>query len=272
VTEEIAHRTTPRISVVVPSYNSGPYLRSALVSALTQDVPPHEVIVQDGGSTDGTVDVLRTFGDRVRWESVPDSGQSQALNRAIARATGDVILWLNADDLILPGAIRAATEAFLATPGADFVYGNYDMIRQDGRVMRHFTSSAYDHGRLFTHGCYIFSGAVFFRRRLLDRVGPFDETLQACMDLDYFLRLGDAHAVHLNRSVAQFRRSASAKSSRMRATFLHEAHRVRMAAAGQSRRRRLLGLVIDARDLILLSTEPVRHTSLWSAVRRQKVL
>ncbi|HEX7431179.1 MAG TPA: glycosyltransferase, partial [Candidatus Limnocylindrales bacterium] len=82
-----------RISVIVPSYNSGAFLRQALTSVLDQ--VPHEVLVQHGGSTDGTLDILRAFGERVAWVSAPDGGQTDALNRALARATGDVILWLN---------------------------------------------------------------------------------------------------------------------------------------------------------------------------------
>jgi glycosyltransferase involved in cell wall biosynthesis len=264
--------TTVRISVVVPSFNSATFLRQALDSALSQQPPPYEVIVQDGGSTDGTVDVLRAYRTRVRWRSEPDGGQTEALNRAIADATGDVVVWMNADDLITPGAFAVVSKAFLEQPDADFVYGDYDVIRADGSVMRRFRSSQYDPDRVFSRGCYIFSGAMYFRRELIARVGPFDERLHACMDLDYLLRIGEARAVHVGVTVARFRRSGSGKSSRIRATFLREAHAVRRRAAGRSRRRRLLGLIADARDLVALATEPVRHTRAWSAVRPGKQL
>jgi glycosyltransferase involved in cell wall biosynthesis len=261
-----------RISVVMPSFNTAPFLKEALDSALSQEPPPFEVIVQDGGSTDGSVELLRTFGDRVEWRSEPDSGQTQALNRAIARATGNVVVWLNADDLILPGALAAVERAFVGTPDADFVYGDYDMIRGDGSVMRRFQSSPYDPDRIFLRGCYIFSGSIYFGRHLLERVGPFDERLHACMDLDYLLRIGQARTVHLGVPVAQFRMSGAGKSSRMRATFLREAHAVRRRAAGRSRRRRLTGFAIDAWNFLLLASEPVRHTRLWSAMRGRKRL
>jgi glycosyltransferase involved in cell wall biosynthesis len=261
-----------RISVVVPSFNTATFLREALESALSQVPPPHEVIVQDGGSKDGSVEILRSFGDRVRWRSEPDSGQAQALNLAIARATGDVIVWLNADDLLTPGAFAAVDRGFRQNPDADFVFGDYDMIRADGGVMRQFQSSPYDPARIFTHGCYIFSGAIFFRRPMLERVGRFDEALHACMDLDYFLRIGQANSVHLGVTVARFRMSGSGKSSRMRRTFLREAHALRQRAAGSSRRRRLTGLLVDAWDLLNLTSEPLRHTRAWSAMRRSKRL
>jgi glycosyltransferase involved in cell wall biosynthesis len=261
-----------RISVVIPSYNSSRYIAQAIGSALTQEPPPHEIIVQDGASTDASLDLLRTFGDRVRWESRPDTGQAQALNRAVSRVTGDVVVWLNADDLLVPGAFAAAQVAFGESPNADFAYGNYDMIRDDGSILRRFESSAYDPDRVFFRGCYIFSGAIFFRRSLLERVGAFDESLHACMDLDYLLRIGQARAVHLDRTVAQFRRSQSGKSSRIRGTFLREGHRVRRRAAGRSLKRRVLTFIADARDVVLLFTEPVRHTRVWSAFRPGKVL
>jgi glycosyltransferase involved in cell wall biosynthesis len=265
-------RVPMKISVVVPSYNSGAFLREALESAVSQEPPPHEVIVQDGASTDGSLEILRSFGGRIGWTSEPDAGQAQALNRGIAATTGDVVVWLNADDLLVPGAFAAVERAYAEHPDADFVFGNYDMIRTDGSVMRRYESSAYDPDRVFTHGCYIFSGAMFFRRELLERVGPFDERLHACMDLDYLLRIGDAQAVHLGVTVARFRRSGLGKSSRIRRTFLLEAHAVRKRAAGTSRRRRMVGLLVDARDLVALATEPVRHTRAWSAARRRKRL
>jgi glycosyltransferase involved in cell wall biosynthesis len=267
-----ASRLNTKISVVVPSFNGAGFLREALESVLSQEPSPHEVIVQDGGSTDGSAEILRSFGDRVIWRSEADSGQAQALNRAVARASGDVILWLNADDLIVPGAFASVDAAYADHPDAEFVYGNYDMIRADGSVMRRFESSPYDPDRVFSHGCYIFSGAIFFRRSLLKRVGPFDERLHACMDLDYLLRVGDVRSVHLGTTVARFRRSGLGKSSVIRRAFLQEAHAVRKRVAGNSRRRRLVGLLVDARDLVALTTEPLRYTRAWSAVRRSKRL
>jgi hypothetical protein len=107
---------------------------------------------------------------------------------------------------------------------------------------------------------------------VLERVGRFDEALHACMDLDYFLRIGQANSVHLGVTVARFRMSGSGKSSRMRRTFLREAHALRQRAAGSSRRRRLTGLLVDAWDLLNLTSEPLRHTRAWSAMRRSKRL
>jgi glycosyltransferase involved in cell wall biosynthesis len=260
------------ISVVIPSLNSGSFLSEALESAINQVPPPHEVIVQDGGSTDGTIEILNRTGPPVAWRSEPDNGQSDALNRAIARATGDVLVWVNADDRLLPGSFAAAVGAFEEHPQADFVYGDFEMVRSDGAIIRRFRSSAYDPARVFTHGCYIFSGAMFYRREFMNRIGPYDESLHACMDLDYLLRLGNARAVHLNQAVAQFRWSEGAKSSRMRRHFLRESHRLRWRAAHGSIKMRALTLALDARDAITLWTQPLRFTSAWSAIRGNRTL
>lgn len=261
-----------RIAVVIPSFNSGPYLREALESALVQQPLPYETIVQDGGSTDESLSILRGFGDAISWRSEPDRGQSDALNRAIARTTGDVVIWLNADDLLLPGALAAAIDAFRLHPDADFAYGDFDMIRADGSIIRRYRSSAYDPRRVFTHGCYMFSGAIFYRRELLERVGRFDERLSACMDLDYLLRLGPVRAVHLGVTVARFRMSGASKSSTMRSRFLRESHAIRWRAAGHSPRLRALTLLIDVHTAVSLWTQPIRLTRAWSFVHRGKRL
>jgi glycosyltransferase involved in cell wall biosynthesis len=261
-----------RISVIMPSFNSGTFLEAALRSVLDQSPPPHEIIVQDGGSTDRTLDILRLHGDPVRWRSEPDRGQSDALNRAIKRSTGDVLLWLNADDLLAPGAIGAAIDVLRIHPEADFVYGDFDMVAADGRTLRRYRSSPYDADRVFLRGCYIFSGAIFYRRELLDRIGPFDENLHACMDFDYLLRLRTARAVHAGVTVAAFRMSGEGKSSSMRSRFLRESHTVRWRAATGSIRLQLLTLALDAWSVVLLWTQPLRLTRAWSAVRTGKRL
>jgi glycosyltransferase involved in cell wall biosynthesis len=261
-----------RISVVIPSFNSGRYLAAAIDSALSQSPPPFEVIVQDGGSTDQTLQALRAFGNRVDWRTEPDTGQSDALNRAIRRSSGDVVVWLNADDLLAPGAFAAASAAFEQHPDAEFVYGDFDMIGADGRRLRRYQSSEYSHSRVFIHGCYIFSGAIFYRRSLLDRVGPFDERLHACMDFDFLLRLGDVPFVHINVPVASFRMSGAGKSSTIRSRFLRETHLIRWRTAGDSVSLRVLTLALDVWSSIGLWTQPLRLTKAWSAVRRGKRL
>ena len=256
--------TTPRISVIVPSYNSGAFLRQALASVLDQVPPPYEVIVQDGRSTDGTLEVLRTFGDRVAWVSAPDAGQTDALNKALARATGDVILWLNADDVILPGAIAAASAAFATDASLQFAYGDFDMIDGAGTLMRRYQSSEYAWKRVYAHGCYIFSGTLFIRRQALAEIGGYDASLLACMDFDLLLRLNAAgRSRHLGRTIGQFRMHDASKSSTIGLVFLREAFRVRRRYARRSPRLWLIALWATARSGLMEATAPLRYSPRW---------
>lgn len=218
----------PRISVIVPSYNSGAYLRKALNSALDQVPPPHEVVVQDGGSTDDTLDILRSFDERVSWVSQPDGGQADALNKALARASGDVVLLLNADDVIRPGSLAAAAAAFAQDRDLAFAYGDFDMIDGGGALIRAYRSSPYSWERVYARGCYIFIGSLFVRRQVLAEIGGYDASLQACMDFDLLLRLDAAgRSTHLERTIGQFRMHGASKSSTIGLVFLREAFRVR---------------------------------------------
>jgi glycosyltransferase involved in cell wall biosynthesis len=268
------HPTLPsRISVIVPSYNSGTYLRQALTSVLEQEPRPHEIVVQDGGSTDNTLDILQSFGGRVAWASAPDNGQSDALNRALARTTGDIVLWVNADDLILPGALAAASAAFAADSDLAFVYGDFDMIDSVGALVRTYRSSPYSWKRVYARGCYIFSGSLFVRRQALTDIGGFDASLRACMDLDLMLRLNaTGRSNHLDRTIGQFRMHDASKSSTIRLVFLREAFRVRGRYAGHSPRLWLVSLWATARLGLMEAMAPLRYSSRWPRHGRGKTL
>lgn len=264
---------SPCISVIVPSYNSGAYLRETLTSVLAQDPPPHEVLVQDGGSTDNTIDILCSLGEQVAWVSAPDNGQADALNKAVARATGDVILWLNADDVLLPGAIAAASAAFAADPSLQFAYGDFDMINGAGTVMRKYRSSEYSWDRVFARGCYIFSGSMFIRKQLLVALGGYDADLRACMDLDLLLRLnGVGPSRHLGTTIGQFRMHGASKSSTLGLVFLREGLRVRHRHARRSLRLWLTALRATARSGLMEATKPARHSPRWPRHGRGKSL
>jgi glycosyltransferase involved in cell wall biosynthesis len=262
-----------RISVIVPSYNSDAYLRQALKSVLGQEPRPHEVVLQDGGSTDNTLDILRSFGERVAWVSAPDHGQSDALNKALARTTGDIVLWVNADDMILPGALAAASAAFVADHDLAFVYGDFDMIDGDGALVRAYRSSPYSWKRVYSRGCYIFSGSLFVRRQALTDIGGFDASLRACMDLDLMLRLdATGRSKHLGRTIGQFRMHDASKSSTIGLVFLREAFRVRGRYAGRSPRLWLVLLWATARSGLMETMAPLRYSSRWPRYGRGKTL
>ena len=235
--------------------------------------PPFEVLVQDGGSTDNTLGILRSVGERVAWESTPDGGQTDALNKALARATGDVILWLNADDVILPGAIGVASAAFAADVSLQFAYGDFDMIDGAGTLMRRYRSSEYAWNRVFSDGCYIFSGTLFIRRQALADIGGYDASLHACMDLDLLLRLDAVgKSQHLGRTIGQFRMHDASKSSTLGLVFLREGFRVRRRHAGRSPRLWLIALWATARSAGMEALAPLRYSSRWPRHGRSKKL
>ena len=268
-----AQKGPVRISVIVPSYNTSAYLRQALNSALEQAPRPHEVVVQDGGSSDGTLDILRSFGDSVSWVSAPDSGQSDALNKGLARATGEVVLWLNADDTLVTGSLAAAASAFEADPGLAFAYGDFDIIGSTGELLRSYKSSPYSWSRIFARGCYIFSGSLFVRRQALQGIGGFDETLHACMDLDLMLRLHAAgRSKHLGQTIGQLRMHGTNKSTTKLSLFLQETLRVRRRYAGRSIRLWLITLWSTAIQLAALATTPLRYSRWWPRHGRGKTL
>ena len=146
----------PLVSIVTPSFNQGRWLEESIRSVLDQDYPNIEYLVMDGGSTDGSLDVLRRYEGRVRYNSGPDGGQSQALCTAYARMKGEILGWINADDAYTPGAVRRAVQALTAEPKLGMVYGNAEFIDGAGRslgVSRHVarlttTASAAAAGRL----------------------------------------------------------------------------------------------------------------------------
>ena len=268
-----ASGATPRISVIIPSHNSGAFLRETLTSVLAQDPPPSEILVQDGGSADDTFDILRFFGKQVAWVSVPDAGQADALNKALDRATGDVVLWLNADDVLLPGAVESARAAFGLDPDLMFAYGDFDVIDGTGRRIRRYRSSNYAWDRVYARGCYIFSGSLFIRREALVRIGGYDAGLSACMDLDLLLRLGTiGRSQHLGRTISQFRVHDRAKSSTIGWRFLREGLDVRLRYAEGSPRRWLVALRATAWTAVMRLALPLRWSALWPRHGRGKTL
>jgi glycosyltransferase involved in cell wall biosynthesis len=259
--------------VIVPSFNSGAFLREALESALDQDPPPYEVLVQDGGSTDATLGILESFGERVAWVSQPDGGQADAINKAFARASGDVVLLLNADDVILPGSLAAAAAAFEQDPGLGFAYGDYNMIDRAGALIRAFWSSPYSWERVYARGCYIFRGSLFVRRQVLAEIGGFDASIRTCMDFDLLLRLDTAgRSRHIGRTIGQFRMHDTSKSSTMGLVYLRESFRVYRRYARRSPRRWLITFRAMLMFFPMWATARLRYSPRWPRYGRGKIL
>ncbi len=185
-----------RISIVTPSFNQVRFIGRAIDSVLGQQGPfDLEYRVVDGASSDGTVDLLRGYGDRLRWTSEPDSGQVAAINKGLQEAAGDVLGWLNSDDVLCPGALARVAAAFDRHPEAPWLHGRCDIIDEHDRVVRRWIS-LYKHRRARRHSLerlvvenYVSQMTAFWRRSSQDAVGLLDPTLSFAFDYDLWLRL-----------------------------------------------------------------------------------
>ncbi len=181
----------PLVSIVTPSYNQGRFLRRTIESVLNQTYPHIEYLVMDGGSTDESVEVLRSYGDRFPWVSEPDRGQTHAINKGFARTRGVIRAYLNSDDVLLPDGVEKAVAHFQSHPGCDMVYGNANYINEHDEVTGTYNTAEYSFGRLM-QDCCVCQPAAFWLSRIARRVGTFNEALHYVMDYDYWLRIDRA--------------------------------------------------------------------------------
>ncbi len=184
-------RPWPLVSVVTPSFNQAEFLEEAIRSVLLQGYPNVEYIVIDGGSTDGSVEIITKYQKWLTyWISEPDRGQSHAINKGLQRARGEVLGWLNSDDVYCPGTVRAAVDFFELHPDVALTYGQADMIDSDGHAVGPIPWKEFDARVCIARHRYIIpQPAAFFRREAVQRVGFLDERLSYCLDWDYWIRM-----------------------------------------------------------------------------------
>lgn len=209
------------ISVVIPSLNQCDLIGQAISSVLEQDYSSVELVVIDGGSTDSTLEVLRKFGDGLRWISEPDNGQADAINKGWQLMSGDIVAYLNSDDAYLPGAFAQAAYFFEQRPMVDVVYGDCDYVDRDGQRISAFPTRQFDYDLLLrSTQNYVPQPAAFIRRRAIEDVGFLDMKLAYVMDYDLWLRLGIRHRFeYLPAKLAVLRLHAETKTSRESACF-----------------------------------------------------
>lgn len=180
----------PLVTIVTPSYNQGEFIAETIDSVIGQNYPPIEYLVMDGGSTDGTVEILRQYGGQLRWESGVDAGQSDAIHRGFALSHGEIIAWINADDLYAPMAISRAVETLQTHPAAALVYGRAELIDREGRITGEQMHMPWDFDTLLNRVNFIPQTATFFRRSAYEAVGGISVDLHYVMDYDLWLKLG----------------------------------------------------------------------------------
>lgn len=223
----------PLVTVVTPSLNQARFIEETIRSIAEQDYPRIEHVVVDGGSTDGTVDLLERHPG-VRWISEHDEGQSQAVNKGIRLARGEVIGWLNADDIYLPGGVAAAVAALRREPEAGFVYGNYVDVDEDGAELHRNRTEPFDLRVQIDSRNLVPQPAAFVRRAALDRVGLLDEQYDFAMDFDLWIRLGRAFpAVYVDEYWAAFRLHETSKSVAQIDRFWQEQRQVSRKHGGK---------------------------------------
>jgi len=253
----------------MPCIDQARYMRAAIRSVLTQQGDfTVECIVVDGGSTDGTLDILESFGDRIRWISERDEGQSDAINKGFRMASGKVFGWLNGDDLLAPGAIQGVVDEFRQFPEVRWLYGKVMIIGGHGREIRR-PITAYKNLRMRTFSYrrllvenWISQMGVFWRRSAYEEVGALRTDLHLAMDYDLWLRLGERWPGHfVDACLAAFRWLPSSKSGRQFEREFAEALSVaRRHAAGRYRREIALHRLCAAR--IVLAYRLLRLISL----------
>jgi glycosyltransferase involved in cell wall biosynthesis len=202
------------VSIITPSYNHAKYIRETIESVLGQDYPDIEYIIVDGASSDGSVEIIREYEQKLAWwVSEPDRGQTDAINKGFARAKGDIMAWLNSDDTLLPGAVSEAVKFLEENPDIGLVYGDTNFIDQDGVTIGKFPARWTDYHKLREGYVHIPQQAAFFRGDIWRKVGPLDPSFFFAMDYDLWVRIAKISKIaYVARLWANFRLHGDAKT------------------------------------------------------------
>jgi glycosyltransferase involved in cell wall biosynthesis len=226
---------TPKISVVIPSFNKIKYIGSTLDSIFEQKYPNLEVIIQDGGSTDGTVEIIKRFSKRYSmfWESKEDNGQLDAVNKGLNKAKGDILTFINADDTYEPGAFAAISESYRVNSNSLWFSGRGIVVNEDNieiaRIVTWYKNLLLNISSfpLLLSTNYLMQPSVFFTRKAYEKYGPFTGTSDFITEYDLWLRFGNIKMpVVVNKLVARFRIEPSTKTKRMFNILLAEDWRI----------------------------------------------
>lgn len=212
-----------KISIITVSYNQGKYIEENILSVLNQNYSNFEHIIIDACSTDNTIQILKKYPHLI-WTSEKDRGQSDGLNKGFRKAAGDIIVWLNSDDVMCDGAFHAINNFFNENPQANVVTGNQVYIDGQGKYLKTNYCETYTYNRLLnTRYCSVMQNATVFRKSVLSRVGLLDETLHFTMDLDLFIRIANEYPWYMmDVDIAKFRFWEDSKSTTAQIRFYRD--------------------------------------------------
>lgn len=180
----------PLVTIVTPSFNQAKFIERTIQSVLSQDYPNLEYIIVDGGSTDGTVEIIKKYEKKLAWwVSEKDKGQTDAINKGFARSTGQILAWLNSDDTYQPNAIKEAVAEFQTDPNLSAIYSQANYIDENDKVIGRFPAAQTDFHKLNRGYVHVPQQACFFRADLWKKVGPLDPAFFFAMDYDLWVRL-----------------------------------------------------------------------------------
>ena len=239
----------PKISVIVPSYNVVDFIEETIQSILDQDYPNSECLVVDGGSDDGTLDILRRYEGQVRWVSEPDDGQSDAINKGLRLAGGDIMAYICADDVYERDSFHKVAAFFQGNPDVMWACGKCKIVDENGLEIRrpitrykNFWQRRYSYNKLLILD-FIPQPAAFWRKNLVDEIGFFDVDEHLAMDYEYWLRAGARYDPgFIDDYLARFRVHHRSKSSTSFSRQAREALRIARRYAGSEERNFLLPL------------------------------
>jgi glycosyltransferase involved in cell wall biosynthesis len=212
------------ISIITPSFNQGRYIERTIQSVLSQSISDLQYVVIDGGSQDETLSILQRYSHQLTFISEKDKGQADAVNKGFKCVTGDIIGWLNSDDIYYPNALKIIEDYFARHPEIDVIYGEAFHINQENQIIERYPTEPWNISR-FKKTCFICQPTVFFRRRVLEQYGYLNESLSYCLDYEYWLRLAlrGARFAYLKDILAGSRWYPDTKTCRAPLEAQHEA-------------------------------------------------